>query len=59
MKSVIKYKTAGGNTLVWKLSPEDDGKDDPWGSYECGGCGHTRRAYLSTADEHARACRAL
>lgn len=59
MNSEIKYKTAGGNTLVWKLEPDDAGRNDPWGSYECGGCGQKDRTYLSLADEHARACRAL
>jgi len=58
MKNEIKYKTAGGNTVTWRRAP-DDSRDDPWGSYECGGCGKTDRAYLSCAAGHALRCRAL
>lgn len=58
MKAEIKYKTAGGNTLTWTRD-DSSNRDDPWGSYECGGCGGTRRTYLSLADEHAQNCRAL
>ena len=59
MKTEIKYKTAGGNTVTWKRDPDDERKSDPWGSFECGGCGETHRTYLSLADKHARNCRAL
>jgi hypothetical protein len=56
MKSEIKYKTAGGNTVVWTRNPHDE---DGWGSYTCGGCGHTRRCFQDKADQHAQDCRAL
>ena len=58
MKNEIKYKTAGGNTVTWERAPDERGSD-PWGSFECGGCGETRSTYLSLADKHARNCRAL
>lgn len=58
MKAEIKYKTAGGSTVTFKRD-DDDHRSDPWGSFECGGCGGSERTYLSLADKHARKCRAL
>jgi hypothetical protein len=56
VKSEIKYKTAGGNTVTWKRDPHL-GKD--WGSFECGGCGATGDNVVAIADSHAQKCRAL
>ncbi|MEV0382449.1 hypothetical protein [Nonomuraea sp. NPDC050643] len=59
MKDEIKFKTAGGNTVIWKRTAGANSADDPWGSYTCGGCGKEKPTYLSAADKHARECRAL
>jgi hypothetical protein len=59
MKSVIKYRTAGGNTVVWTIKDLYTHGNDPFGSYSCGGCGKEDSGFTSTADKHAQGCRAL
>ena len=56
VKSEIKYKTAGGNTVTWTRDPH---LSRDWGSFTCGGCGTTGDNVVAIADSHAQKCRAL
>jgi hypothetical protein len=59
MKDEIKYKTAGGNTVVWRRHPENVRPLFGAGEFECGGCGDMENGRHTDADTHAQKCRAL
>ncbi|MDP4501114.1 hypothetical protein [Nonomuraea turcica] len=59
--NVIRYRTKGGNVVVFKPTRED-GFGDLTGGWECKGC-HGRnkdaRVYSGDAERHAKVCNAL